>query len=70
MNYLEKAFYKGLFFIKEVEIVTRERYASMTMTYSPVFFYKYLIKFKNGRLKYVHEDKLIFYDKKLNIQEE
>lgn len=54
-----KAYYKGIFKIHEVEIVAAEKF-NFAFSYIPSYYYKYLIRFKKGKLKYVHEDKIIF----------
>lgn len=54
-----KAFYNGLFGIKEVEVITEEKYIDCSCIY-PSFSYKYLIRFKNGRMKLVKSEKIIF----------
>lgn len=45
-----KAYYKGLFTIKEVEIMAIKDLVEET---------HYIIKFKNGKLKYVNFDRII-----------
>lgn len=54
-----KAFYNGLFGIKEVEIITKEKYIEYGCICTS-FSYKYLIKFKSGRMKLVKSEKIIF----------
>lgn len=56
---MRKAYYKGWFKIYEVEILAAEKWRVFTITYATEVYYKYLIKFKNGKLKLVHENKLI-----------
>lgn len=59
------AYYKGLFKIHHVRILARERFITYG-GYSPKFFYKYLIQLDNGKIKYVHEDKLIIPEDREN----
>lgn len=56
---MEKAYYKGWFKIHEVEVITAEKWRDWISPYDSNVYYKYLIKFKNGRLKLVHQNKLI-----------
>lgn len=48
-----KAYYRGIFKIHEVELITKEleydEFLERRVNY-------YLIRFKNGKLKYVHEE--------------
>lgn len=54
-----KAYYKGLFKIKEVEVIAQEKYIDYFYI-EPSFSYMYLIRFKNGRMKLVKSEKIIF----------
>lgn len=58
---MKKAYYKGWFKMQEVEIVAVDKCRNYTGSYKEVF-YKYIIKLKNGKLKYVHENKIIFQE--------
>ena len=53
-----KAYYKGLFKIHEVEIIGKQRYIGMYVT-EPWVSYKYLVKFKSGKIKLVKDEKII-----------
>lgn len=55
-----KVYYKGLFFKREVQILDRVKYWGYTNEKELTFFCQYLVKFKNGKEKYVYEDKLLF----------
>lgn len=50
-----QAYYRGLFTIKEVEIMTIKTFAH-TMYSNKTYC---IIKFKNGKLKYVNFDRII-----------
>lgn len=53
-------FYKGWFGrLHQVEIIIKEKWRGYNYCGQPFTFYKYVIKFKSGRTKYVEENKLI-----------
>lgn len=54
-------YYKGLFKIYPVEILTSECFPDLSYD-TPHFRYKYLIRFSNGKMKYVSSKRLIFTD--------
>ena len=60
----KKAYYRGFFKIYEVKIMACERYIDLSSSYTPSFYYMYLIKFPSGKLKYVKENKIIFEEQK------
>ncbi len=54
-----KAYYKPLIGrIQEVEVITINSYPNL-LADSPSFFYKYLIRLENGKLKEVTENRII-----------
>lgn len=53
------AYYKGLFKVEEVEILAKEK-TIIAFSYEPMFEYEYLIRFKNGKLKFVKSNKIFF----------
>lgn len=57
---MTKAYYKGWFKLHEVEIIKTEKWRNFSFCSNNIdVFYKYIIKFKSGRLKLVHENKLV-----------
>lgn len=59
MDYNEqckKAYYHGIFKIHEIEIIAKQRFFSVSLERN---YYRYLIRFKNGKLKYIHENHII-----------
>ena len=55
-------YYKGLFKIQEVKILATDAIPDMNFD-TPHFKYRHLIRFNDGKMKYVSSKRLIFLDK-------
>lgn len=56
---IKKAYYKGLFKVEEVEILAEQEIV-VEFSGVPLYDYEYLVRFKNGKVKFARENRISF----------